>query len=48
MTKQDLEQKLENLYKELGRFARQMDDKGITQTRQEILQLERDMDKINR
>lgn len=46
MLKRDVEQKLEDLYRELATYTRKMDQEGVTQTRQEIVKLEQTLNQL--
>ncbi len=46
MSKRDVEQQLEDLYRELSMYTRQMDEEGVSSTRQKIVELERTLNQI--
>jgi hypothetical protein len=44
---QGLEYRLEELYQDLSRYTRQMDEQKISQTRKEIRKMEQEMDQVH-
>ncbi|WP_156877589.1 hypothetical protein [Shimazuella kribbensis] len=47
MSKQNIEQQLEDLYRELAKYTKQMDREGVSRTRTKIVQLERNMKQMS-
>lgn len=47
MEPQGLEYRLEELYQDLSRYTRQMDEQKISQTRKEIRKMEQEMDQVH-